>query len=297
MQYILFILIMLCISNNDALAKINIFACEPEWGSLAKEIVGDKAKIDVATTAKQDVHYIQAKPSLIASIRKADFLFCTGADLEVGWLPLLLSQGASSKIQLGSEGYFMAADYVKKLEIPVRLDRADGDIHPQGNPHIQTDPRNIAIIAPIFMQKISQIDPNNADYYKANYDNFAKKWQESIDKWEKQAQNFKHVPFAVQHNNWIYLTNWLELNIVTKLEEKPGLPITSSHLAEVLTKVKAKPIKAIIRAPYEDKKPADWLSSKTGAKIIDLPFTVGGNQDAKDLFSLFDSTILLLTSH
>jgi zinc/manganese transport system substrate-binding protein len=279
---------------SPAHAAINIFACESEWASLAQEIGGDKVEIKNATTAQQDTHHIQAKPSLMAGVRNADMVFCTGAELEIGWMPVLLTQAGNSKVQPGGDGSLMAADYIQKLDVPNRLDRADGDVHPAGNPHIQTDPRNIAIVAKVFAKKISALDPANAAYYQSRYNDFDMRWQAAIKRWDQEAAPLKGMPIAVQHSSWAYLVNWLGLDVVVPLEPKPGVPPTSSYLAEVLTKVQAHPVKMVIYAPFEDDAPSKWLSGKTGIPAVELPFSVGGNEQAKDLFGLFDSTIALL---
>src|SRR5258706_15845621 len=146
-------------------AALNVFACEPEWGALAQELGGDKVSVYLATTALQDPHRVEARPSLIARIRSADLLICSGAELEIGWLPLLLTQSGNSKIQLGTPGYLEASQYVTKLEIPKVIDRALGDIHPGGNPHIHTDPRNISKVAAVIEERLAQLDPASADTY------------------------------------------------------------------------------------------------------------------------------------
>ncbi len=286
--------LLLAVIPSLANATVNIFACEPEWGALAREIGGDKVEVKNATTAQQDTHHIQAKPSLMAAMRKADMVFCTGAELEIGWLPVILTQAGNTKVQPGNDGSLMAADYVQKLEVPTRLDRADGDVHPAGNPHIQTDPRNIAAVAGVFVKKLSALDPADAAYYESRYQDFSKRWQTAIEKWQADAASLRGMPIAVQHSAWAYLVNWLGLNVVVPLEPKPGIPPTSSYLAEVLAKVQARPVKMVIYAPFEDASPSKWLSEKANIPAVQLPFTVGGNEQAKDLFGLFDSTIAIL---
>ena len=189
-----------------ALATLNILACEPEWGALASELGGDRVTVYNATSAMQDPHHIQARPSLLARARNADLLACTGAELETGWLPILLRQSGNANIQPGKAGYFEAASYVPKLEIPARLDRAEGDVHASGNPHIQTDPRNIAVVADALAQRLSQLDPANAAHYQSRHKAFADKWQAAIQRWEKQAAQLKGMPVVVQHKAFPYLS-------------------------------------------------------------------------------------------
>src|SRR2546429_6935 len=180
-----------------ATAALNVFACEPEWTALAQELGVYKVSIYSATTALQDPHRIEARPSLIARIRSADLLICSGSELEIGWIPLLLTQSGNSKIQLGSPGYFEASQHVARLEIPKVIDRALGDMHPGGNPHVHTDPRNIARIAPALMERMSELDPANAESYRSRGRSFLERWQAAIARWEQQATPLKGVPVVV----------------------------------------------------------------------------------------------------
>jgi zinc/manganese transport system substrate-binding protein len=153
-------------ASQAAHAALNVFACEPEWGALVQELGGDKVTVFTATNALQDVHHIEAKPSLVAQLRKADLLVCTGSELEIGWLPVLLRQAGNVSVLAGKPGNFEAAHYVRMLEIPSRLDRVDGDVHPGGNPHIQTDPRNIAKVSDALAQRLAEVDATNAAFYQ-----------------------------------------------------------------------------------------------------------------------------------
>ncbi len=278
-------------ASQAANAALNVFACEPEWGALAQELGGDKVSVFNATNALQDVHHIEAKPSLVAQLRKADLLLCTGSELEIGWLPVLLRQSANDKLQAGKPGNFEATHYVRMLEIPTRLDRADGDVHPGGNPHIQTDPRNISKVAEALALRLAEVDAANATFYQGRYKDFAQRWQEAIKRWEAQAAPLKGIAIVVQHKGFPYLVDWLGLKQVATLEPKPGVEPTSAHLAEVLAQLQRQPARMVIRAAYNGDRPSQWLSERAKIPAIALPFTVGGSERAKDLFSLFDDTI------
>lgn len=288
---ILTIALALCLAANTARADLNVFACEPEWGALARELGGDKVDIYVATTGKQDPHHIQARPSLIAKAHAADMTVCTGAELEIGWLPMIGRQAANAKIQQGAPGDFEAASYVRMLEVPARLDRSQGDIHPGGNPHIQTDPRNIAAAAVPLAQRLIELDPANSDYYKARYADFAKRWNAAMERWQREGAPLKGVPVAVQHKNWVYLFDWLGIEEVVALEPKPGIPPSSGYLAQVLDTLAQRPVKMVIRANYEDPRPSDFIAEQAKIPEVVLPFTVGGDDAAKDLFGLYDDTL------
>jgi len=276
------------------LAALNIFACTPEWGALAKEVAGDKASIYVATNAMQDPHRIEARPSLIARARSADLVICTGAQLEIGWLPLVQTQSGNPKIQAGQPGNFEASRYVTMLEVPSSVDRSQGDIHPGGNPHIHLDPRNIAKIATALSERMAQLDPPGAENYRARTKAFLERWQQAIARWEKEAAPLKGMPLIVYHKNLSYLIAWLGMRELGALEPKPGLPPTASHLSELLASLKREPAKAIALASYNDPRGGDWLSEHAGIPVVTMPFTVGGNDKVTDLFSLFDDSIARL---
>ncbi len=273
---------------------LEIFTCEPEWGSLARELAGDDANITVATTAFQDPHRLEAKPSLIAAIRDADLLICTGADLEVGWLPLLLRRSGNALVRPGEPGYFMAADFVRKLELPDRVDRAEGDIHPQGNPHVHLNPRNIERIAKALAERLAQIDPARSADYQGMYSDFLLRWESATADWESVGANLAGLRLVSHHRGFTYLADWLNLDIIADIEPKPGIPPSASHLASLVEQLAPNPPAAIIRTPYTDAKASLWLSDKLGVPALQLPYTVGGGDDTNDLFGLFDETLRLL---
>ena len=280
-----------------AAAALNVFACEPEWGALAQELAGDKASIYSATTALQDPHRIEARPSLIARVRSADLLICTGSELEIGWLPLLLTQSGNSRIQLGAPGYFEASRYVARIEIPKTLDRSLGDIHASGNPHVHLDPRNITRVADALAERLVQLDPANADTFKARANSFRERWRAALSRWEKEAARLKGVPVVVYHKDMSYFLNWAGMREAGSLEPKPGLPATPAHLAELVEKMKREPAKVIVYSAYNSPKAAEFLSDRTKIPALMLPFTIGGTDKAKDLFGLFDDTIARLLAN
>jgi len=277
-----------------ATAALNVFACEPEWAALAQELGGDRVSVYSATTALQDPHRIEARPSLIARVRSADLLICSGSELEIGWIPLLLTQSGNPRIQLGSPGYFEASQQVARLEIPKAIDRALGDIHPGGNPHVHTDPRNIARIAPVLMERMAQLDPANAESYRSRGKSFLERWQAAIARWEQQAVPLKGVPVVVYHKDFSYFINWTGMREAGSLEPKPGIPPTPSHLAELIDQMKRAPAKVIVYSPYNSPQAAEFLSSRANIPAVMVPFTVGGTDKAKDLFGLFDDTLARL---
>ncbi len=287
--------LLLVLFAVPAFAKLQVFSCEPEWGSLLHELAGDRIDVSVGTNAFQDVHQIDAKPSLIARVRKADLLVCTGAELEIGWLPQLIRQSGNHKVADGP-GYFEAASQIETLDKPAQLDRAAGDVHPEGNPHFQMDPYRVLKIARGLAARLAELDPANAATYQQRLADFTTRWQAAIKGWEAKAAPLKGRKIIVHHVSWVYLNKWLGLEQIGALEPKPGVPPTSAHLASLISTAKDEHAYAIISAAYQDPKPARWLSGRTGVPVVVLPYTVGGDKQAKDLFGLFNSTIDKLLS-
>lgn len=286
----LFLFVMM-VCAAPAWAALNIFATVPEWGALAQELGADKLKVFTATSGLQDPHRIDAKPSLIARARSADLVLATGAELEVGWLPLVLRESLNARVQQGQLGYFEAAQQVRMREVPARLNRADGDVHAGGNPHIQTDPRNILTVASALTLRLKMLDPGNASAYDAAGRRFAERWQTAMARWEAQAAPLRGVPVLVQHRGFPYLVDWLGLREIGSLEQKPGVEPSSAWLSEVLARQRTQPARLVLRAAYQYDTPSRWLAERSRIAVVTLPFTVGGTPEAKDLFSLFDETI------
>ncbi len=286
------LLATLMIMTSLPTMAMNVFTCEPEWGSLVSEIAKDKASVYVATNASQDAHYIQAKPSLIANIRKADMVVCTGAELEVGWLPVVLKKAGSASIQEHGANLIYGADYVNTLEKPARIDRADGDVHPEGNPHIHLNPNNMIKIGEVVANKLADIDSENAEFYKQNYSEFKKRMTTKIKEWETKAKPLANQNVITNHRNMSYLFDWLKIKTAGTLEPKPGIPATSKHLNSLIETVKRQKVSFVAHTPFEKDKPANWLSEQTGIKVVKLPYTVGG--DVKDLFQLYEESITLM---
>jgi zinc/manganese transport system substrate-binding protein len=277
-----------------AQAALNVLACEPEWASLVRELAADRAKVSSATTARQDPHRVEARPALLAQARRADLLVCTGAGLEAGWLPLLQRESGNSAIHTGQPGYFEASRFVPLREKPLSVDRSMGDVHPEGNPHIHLDPRNLLRIAGPLSERLAALDPANASHYAARHQEFAARLRAAMAKWEAEASSLAGVPVLVHHRHWSYLADWLGLQVVGELEPKPGIEPSAVHLAQLLEKLKAQPARMVLRAPYQSPRASEWIAGRAGIRAVELPYTVGGSETAKDLFSLFDHTLARL---
>ncbi|HQR24836.1 MAG TPA: zinc ABC transporter substrate-binding protein [Steroidobacteraceae bacterium] len=284
-------LAMALLVTQPAQAALKVLATTADWGSLATELGGDKVNVYTATSALEDVHFVNAKPSLVARARTADLVVANGADLEIGWLPVLLQESGNTKIQPGTPGYFEATAFVRLLDVPTAVDRSQGDIHPLGNPHIQLDPRNVAAVAKGLTARLAAIDPANAAYYQARGSDFQGRWQQAIARWTAEGAKLKGVPVVVIHTDQRYLLNWLGMVQLATIEPKPGVPPSAGYLAELVTRLSASKPTMILRNAYNDPKAVDWLSQKIGVPVVLLPFSVGGTPEAKDLFGLFDDTL------
>ena len=274
-----------------AWADLKVFATVPEWGALAEALGGDKVKVYTATTGLQDPHRIQARPSLIANARTTNLLLATGASLEAGWLPLVQRESNNPAIISGQPGYFEASAHVRMLDVPAVIDRTMGDVHAEGNPHIQTDPRNLLPIARALSARMEQLDPANAAYYRSRGEEFQKSWQVQLTRWQKEAAPLRGVKVWYQHDGYPYMNQWLGLSTVGVLEVKPGVEPSSKQLTDILLRQQTLQGRMVIASAYMNDAPARWFSEKAGIPEVVLPFTVGGNENARSLTGLYDETL------
>ncbi|HEX6828463.1 MAG TPA: zinc ABC transporter substrate-binding protein [Burkholderiales bacterium] len=277
--------------TGSALSAVNVFACEPEWGALATEIGGDRVNVFTATTGLQDHHKIQARPSLIARARSADLVVCSGAELEVGWMPVVIGQSGNDKIAAGKPGNLEAANYVPLKEVPRLLDRSMGDVHPRGNPHIQWGPENIQRVANELEKRLGVIDPAGRNYYESRLASFLQRWAQATRRWEQEAEPLKGVAVIEHHKELTYLFDWLGMPVVGALEPKPGVEPTSAHLSELVELQKSRPAKLIVITTQKNPEAAQWLAGQIRINQVALPATVGGTPESKDLFSLYQDAI------
>jgi zinc/manganese transport system substrate-binding protein len=271
-----------------ASAALKIFACEPEWAALAKELGDKDVEAFSASTAVQDIHKIQARPSLIAKYRQADLVVCTGAELEIGWLPALADKANNPSVLPGRKGYFEAARFVKMLDVPSSVDRSLGDVHPYGNPHVQTNPANLLPVADALAERLAELDGAHADAYRQRLAGFRARWQDALKKWQAKAAPLKGMEVVSHHKTWVYLYDWLGIREVATLEPKPGIPPSGAQLERVLGAVKGRPVKAVVYSSYESSNAAEWLAGRTRIPAVQLPISVGGAPGADDLFKLYD---------
>jgi len=272
---------------------LEIFACEPEWAALAQALAPE-ARISSATHAYQDPHYIEARPSLIARLRRADLAICSGASLEAGWLPALQQRAANPKVQPGRAGMLFAAEHVETIDQLDHVPFGAGDVHPEGNPHLHLDPERIRQVAAVLSERLGRADPEQAAQYRAAYLRWSLSWQQRMDKWRERAEPLRGRTLVVQHSTFDYFWRWLGLEVVADLEPKPGVPPTPGHLASLVEDVKAKQPLAIVHSWYQDPQSAQWLAQKTGLPVLALPSTTAPEQGIEQLDQLFDHLLAQL---
>jgi len=268
---------------------LNVFTCEPEWAALVRELA-PAAQVHSATHALQDPHHIEARPSLIAAVRRADLAVCSGAELESGWLPMLQQRSGNARIQDRRTGMFYASDYVTLIDQRPPGGLFDGDVHPDGNPHFHLDPHRLLDVAEGLAQRLGEVDAPRAAEYLQRHADFAKRWKQKIVQWEAQAAPLRGRQVAAQHTTFAYLWRWVGMEQVADLEPKPGMPPTPGHLQRVLGQVRAKPPTAIVVASYQDSQPARWLAQQLGGAVpvLQLPATVTEEAPATDLSALYE---------
>lgn len=266
---------------------LTVFACEPEWAALARELA-PQAEIVSATHARQDPHQIEARPALIAALRRADIAVCTGASLEVGWLPMLQERAGNRRVASGAPGMFFAADAVELIDIPAKVDRSMGDVHAEGNPHLHLDPERLATVAAALAARLAAIDPAGAAGYESANARWQADWASRIEGWRRRAASLAGRDVAVQHSSFQYFWRWTGIRPVADIEPKPGLPPTLGHLRQVLGQVQATPPFAVVQTLYQDPQPGQWLAERIDRPLLALPSTVTAEGPAASLHGLFD---------
>lgn len=266
---------------------LTIFACEPEWAALSRQLAPE-AKVYSATHVYQDPHYIEARPSLIAKLAKADLAICSGASLEAGWLPALQKRASNRKVADGSIGMLYLSEHVNTIEKHEKGFFSTEHVHPEGNPHFHLDPERVAQLAAVISERMQQIDPEQKDQYVQSLQRWQSEWQGSIEGWQAIAEKLRSKPIVVQHSSFSYLLNWAGMKVIADLEPNPGVPPTMTHLQGVVATVKQQPPVAVVTNWYQNDKGARWLSEEAHVTHLSLPATVDLEGEINDLTKLFD---------
>ena len=281
-------------ASASALAseKLRVVATYETFAEIGRQVGGPNVEVKALANGSWDPHFVDAKPSYLVALHKADALLLNGLELEVGFLPPLLQQSGNAKIQAGAPGYVDLSRFIAPIEIPKGgVDRSMGDIHPYGNPHTETDPHNVGRVADEVARRLAAIDPAGAATYQARGADFSKRWTSAIAGWERRAAPLRGMEIVTHHVAWVYLAHWLGLVDVAHLEPKPGIPPSASSLAQLLATLAGHHPRAIVRLAYEPERPSLWLSERLTIPALVLPHAPAATDDAKDLFTLYDGVI------
>ncbi|HHT9106186.1 MAG TPA: metal ABC transporter substrate-binding protein [Candidatus Wujingus californicus] len=277
-------------------AKLNVVATTSDLGAIAREIGKDKVEVTSLAKPTEDPHFVDAKPSFIVKLNKADMLIEGGLQLEIGWLPNLVVGARNRKILAGENGYLVASAGVPMIEVPTTADRAMGDVHPMGNPHFMLDPLNGKRVSIHICERLCQIDPANCAYYKDNLKDFTKRLDQKLSEWQKMLEPFRGTKIVTYHKTFSYFAQRFNLHVVGTLEPKPGIPPSPTHINSLIPMMKSEEVKLILIEPFRERKTPEFAASQTGAKIVVFPIMVGGQKETGDYLSLFDYTINQIVS-
>ena len=296
---IIFSAVLVILTGIPSLAQVNIVTSVPDFAAIAKEIGGDRVEVTSLARGYQDPHFVDAKPIFITRLNQADMLIYNGLDLEVGWLPILITGSRNSKITSPHEigHYNVSVSLNEFLEVPtVPIDRSMGDVHPGGNPHFMLDPRKGIPVARSITARLIRIDPENASYYEENYNNFVSALKLKISEWETELMPFKGTKVVTYHRLWSYFLDWAGFKSAGTIEPRPGIPPSPSHTAEIISTMEREDIRLIIAANYYPRKTASIIAQKTGATFLSLPAMVGGQDGIDTYIELFDALVGEITS-
>jgi zinc/manganese transport system substrate-binding protein len=284
---------LLAATASSAHAKLNVFACFPEWASLAEAIGGDRVEVFLASSPLENPDYVAPTPGLIAELGNADLIVCTGAHFEDEWLPTMLDRAGNPKVAVGTPGHFLASDFVTLLKVEEGPEAADGDhhLHEEGNPHVQGDPRNVLKIGAQLTKRLIELDPEGEAAYAERFKGFAADLKALTAELEKQAASLRGERIAVQHEHSVYVLDWLGIVAAATVEPEPGVPPGPEHLSKVIAAVPANQIRFVISAGYEDASPSKYVAEKAGILVVKVPFTVGGTEGATDLLTFYRDTV------
>ena len=276
--------------------KLNIVTATQDLASLATEVGGDRVNVIAIARGYQDPHFVEAKPSFLLNLRKADLLVVVGLELEIGWLPPLINQSGNPKIQPAAAGYFDASRFAEILEIPTaQVSRAMGDVHPQGNPHYWLDPQNGLRVAGGLAKKLSEMSPGDAAFFQQRLQDFRNRMAAAEKRWDDQMKPYRGRKVITYHQSWPNFVKRFGLQVADYVEPRPGIPPSPAHVVELIALMKRQNVKLILVEPYFDLKTPQSVARETGGQVVVLMPSVGGNKDTGDFIKLFDYDVDLLT--
>lgn len=278
--------------GTEAHAKLNIVTTTPDLAAIARAVGGELVEVKAIARGDQDPHYLEAKPSYMSLVNKADLLIYNGLELEIGWLPLLIQGGRNPKVLSGQPGNLEASAGIPVLELPSgEVDRSQGDVHPLGNPHYTLDPRNGLIIAQTIAARLQMLDPGDAQTFSHNLKQFQQDLQQHLGQWETRAKDLRGRRVVTYHKNLEYLANWLGLVVADYLEDKPGVPPSPRHIAELVGHMKRDGIAVILYASFQEEMAPERVASQANALALALPISVGGEPGIATYADLFETIL------
>src|SRR6266581_2328506 len=281
--------------TGSADSKIRIMTATTDLASLAQEIGGDKVDVEAVARGYQDPHFVDPKPSFLLKLSKAELLIVVGLELEIGWLPPLITQSSNPRIQVGAPGYFDASRFARILELPTgQVTRAEGDVHPLGNPHYWLDPENGLRIAKGIQNKLSEMRPGDAAYFAERYDDFERRIKQADEKWLAEMKPYAGRKIVTYHRSWPNFADHFHLDVNGYVEPRPGIPPSPQHTVELIQLMKRDGVKVIVVEPYFDVKTPNSIGRETGGQVLVLMPSVGGEKEITDYFKLFDYNIAKL---
>ncbi len=281
---------------RQATAQLRVVATTPDLASVAREIGGDRVNVVALAKPTEDPHFVDAKPSFIVTLNRADALIEGGAELELGWLPPLLENARNGKINAGAPGRIVASEGIRLLEIPTSFDRSKGDIHSLGNPHFMVDPVSAKIVARNIANHFAQIDPKNTATYNANLGRFNARIDTKLAEWQKELAPYRGAKIVTYHRDFIYLAQRFGFTIVDELEPKPGIAPSPSHLAQVIGEMRRNNAKVILVQPFQNRKTAETVARQTGASVLDTPQQPGAVGGTTTYFDMVDNIVRALAT-
>lgn len=289
--YCLISVLMVFFTYREAIAKVKVVTTIPDLAQITKEIGGDKVETSYMCKGTQDPHFVDPRPSFVVLLNQADLLIYVGAQLEVGWLPPLIRQARNTKIQPLKPGHLNGSSVVKLLEVQKQVDRAQGDIHPVGNPHWWLDPYNGIRVAEEIARRLKTIDPSNGSYYENNLKGFVDRLRRKIKEWEAMLIPYKGTRLVMYHKSWVYFNRWAQFEEAGFIEPKPGIPPSASHIGELIKTLKGSGVKLVISESYYPSRTAELVAQKLNAKYIQLPSMVGGRPEIKTYMQLIEAIV------
>ena len=288
--------VLACVPRAGA-AALNVVASTEDLADLTRQVGGDRVRVESISRGYQDPHFVEAKPSFILKLAKAELLVAVGRELEIGWLPPLIQQSRNARIQPGADGYLDASLTAKILEIPTtQITRAMGDVHPLGNPHYWLDPGNGRRVAKAILDKLSRTAPADAAYFASRYADFDKRLAEAEKRWDALLAPYKGLKIVTYHRSWPNFADRFALDVIGYVEPRPGIPPSPGHTIDLIAEMKRQNVKILIVEPYFDLKTPQSIGRETGAKVLVLPPSVGGEKEITDYISLFDYDLKLLVA-